>query len=275
MRRSITAYWLGRVPYGRAHALQEQLVEARVAGRVGDVILLLEHEAVITLGRGAKLENVLADEAERARRGVALEETGRGGDVTFHGPGQLVAYPIVDLKPDRQDVRKYVRDLAEVMIGLARDHGVGAGVVPGDQKLVGVWVDANAPGTWDEARAIASAKHEPAPGGGAGVDLRKIGAIGVRLSRWVTMHGFAFNASTDLSLFGLIVPCGIQDHGVTSLAALGLTPPSVEALASASLPHFARVLDADVGLAPEKGEAAMVALASLAAGEAGSGSVVA
>ena len=261
MRRSITAYWLGRAPYERVHRLQEKLVEARVQGRVGDVILLLEHDAVITLGRGAKIENVLADEAERAKRGVTLEETGRGGDVTFHGPGQLVAYPIVDLKPDREDVRKYVRDLAEVMISLARDHGVGAGVVPGDQKLVGVWVDANAPGTWDEARAVASAKHEAA---GEGVVLRKIGAIGVRLSRWVTMHGFAFNASTDLGLFGLIVPCGIQDHGVTSLAALGKSPPSVEALGEASLPHFGRVLDADVVMAPARGEEALATLEALA-----------
>ena len=261
MRRSITAYWLGRAPYERVHRLQERLVEARAQGRVGDVILLLEHEAVITLGRGAKLDHVLADEASLAQRGVALEETGRGGDVTFHGPGQLVAYPIVDLKPDREDVRKYVRDLAEVMIGLARDHGVGAGVVPGDQKLIGVWVDAAAPGAWDEARAIASAKHEP---GGEGVDLRKLGAIGVRLSRWITMHGFALNASTDLGLFGLIVPCGIQDHGVTSLAALGKAAPSVEELAVSSLPHFARVLDADVAFAEERGESALLALEAIA-----------
>jgi lipoyl(octanoyl) transferase len=263
MRRSITAHWLGRVAYARAHALQERLIEARAAGAVGDVILLLEHEAVITLGRGANIEHVLADEGERARLGVALEETGRGGDVTFHGPGQLVAYPIIDLKPDRQDVRKYVRHLAQVMIDLAREHGIEAGVVPGDQKLIGVWADANAPrAPWDEGRATASARHEEA---GAGVDLRKLGAIGVRLSRWITMHGFAFNASTDLSLFQLIVPCGIQDHGVTSLAALGIDAPAVETLAARSLPHFARVLDADVAMAQLSGEAALVELEQVGA----------
>ncbi len=264
MRRTITAYWLGRIDYERAHELQQQLVEARVKGRIGDVILLLEHDAVITLGRGAKLENVLADETQRSEKGVALHETGRGGDVTFHGPGQLVAYPIVDLKPDRQDVRRYVRDLADVMIGLAKDSGVGAGVVPGDQKLVGVWVDANAPSTWDEARAIASAQHDPAA---ADVELRKIGAIGVRLSRWVTMHGFAFNASTDLSLFQLIVPCGIQDHGVTSLASLGVVAPSVEELAQRSLAHFGRVLDADVTMAPVRGGDAVALLTKASAPE--------
>ncbi len=269
MQRPLTAYWLGRIDYDRAHRLQEELVAARIAGRIGDVVLLLEHDAVITLGRGAKLENVLADEAARARLGVSLEETGRGGDVTFHGPGQLVAYPIVDLKPDRQDVRKYVRDLAEVMIGLAKDHGVAAGVVPGNQKLVGVWVDANAPATWDEARSVASAD---AVAGAEDVELRKLGAIGVRLSRWVTMHGFALNASTDLSLFGLIVPCGIQEHGVTSLAALGVFPvPTVEALARASLVHFARIFAADVRMAEERGAEAIARLtrdAALASSDA-------
>lgn len=264
MRRRIEAYWLGRVAYDEAHALQRSLVDARIAGRAGDTLLLLEHDAVITLGRGAKPENVLASEADRAAKGVSYAETGRGGDVTFHGPGQLVAYPIVDLKPDRQDVRRYVRDLADVMIGLAKDSGVGAGVVPGDQKLVGVWVDANAPSTWDEARAIASAQHDPAA---ADVELRKIGAIGVRLSRWVTMHGFAFNASTDLSLFQLIVPCGIQDHGVTSLASLGVVAPSVEELAQRSLAHFGRVLDADVTMAPVRGGDAVALLTKASAPE--------
>jgi lipoyl(octanoyl) transferase len=239
--RSITAYWLGRVSYERAHALQERLVDARVRGEIGDTLLLLEHDAVITLGRGAKHDNVLATDDEREGKGVSLVETGRGGDVTFHGPGQLVAYPILDLKPDRCDVRKYVRDLAEVMIGLAKDHGVGAGVVPGDQKLVGVWVDTASPATWDEARAVASAQGEP-----NGVRLAKIGAIGVRLSRWVTMHGFAFNVSTDLAGFGMIVPCGIKDHGVTSLAALGRPVPPLEDVARASHAHFARIFDADV-----------------------------
>ncbi len=251
MTRSIKAYWLGRVAYARAHALQQALVEARIAGRIGDVILLLEHDPVVTLGRGAKDENVLAGEEDLRARGVSLALTGRGGDVTFHGPGQLVAYPILDLKPDRCDVRKYVRDLAEVMIRLARDHGVAAGVLPGDPKLIGVWVDADAPRTWDEPRALAAGARGAAEPGSP--RLEKLGAIGVRLSRWITMHGFAFNVATDLSGFRLIVPCGIQALGVTSLASLGATAssermPSVEEVARRSLAHFASVFDADVTL---------------------------
>lgn len=241
MRRSITAYWLGRIGYDAAHRLQQSLVEARIAGLVGDVVLLLEHDAVITLGRSAKSENVVAADEERAAKGVQLVETGRGGDVTFHGPGQLVAYPIVDLKPDRCDVRRYIGDLAEVMIRLAKDSGIAAGVVPGDSKLVGVWVDEASPREWDEDRAKDAAIGVP-----NGARLGKIGAIGVRLSRWVTMHGFAFNVTTDLSNFGLIVPCGIRELDVTSLSRLGVTPPPLEEIARASHRHFASVLEADV-----------------------------
>ena len=231
MKREIAAYWLGRVAYEEAHALQQRLVSARVRGEIGDVVLLLEHEKVITLGRGAKEDNILSRPAD-----VDIVETGRGGDVTFHGPGQLVAYPIVDLKPDRQDVRRYVRDLAEVMIRLAKDHGVAAGVVPSDPKLVGVWIDEESPRTWDADLAAQGR-----------MNLAKIGAIGVRLSRWVTMHGFAFNVATDLSGFSLIVPCGIRGHGVASLATAGVSPvPSVEDVARASLRHFAEVFDAAV-----------------------------
>lgn len=232
--RSIAAHWLGRVAYGAALELQSSLVERRIRGDIGDTLLLLEHDPVITLGRGAKLAHVLADEAQRKRLGVELYETGRGGDVTYHGPGQLVAYPILDLKPDRCDVRRYVRDLAEVMIGLAKDHGISAATVPDDPKMIGVWVDLESPHAWrgwDEMR------------------IGKIGAIGVRLSRWVTMHGFAFNAATALSGFELIVPCGIADHGVVSLAALGVEGTSAETLAQASLAHFARVFDAKVAMA--------------------------
>jgi lipoyl(octanoyl) transferase len=237
--RRVDAYWLGRIGYEDAHALQQKLVDARIAGSIGDTLLLLEHDAVITLGRGAKAENVL----ERQR--VPVIETGRGGDVTFHGPGQLVAYPIFDLKPDRQDVRKYVRDLAEVMIRLARDRGVEAGVVPGDAKLIGVWVDENDPTRFDADAFEAASIGVPND-----ISLAKLGAIGVRLSRWVTMHGFAFNVTTDLSGFGMIVPCGIRAHGVTSLAALGKVPGtmSVEEMARASIRHFGDVFGADVGL---------------------------
>jgi len=229
--RAITAHWLGRVRYGDALSLQEELVAARVAGTVGDTLLLLEHPPVITLGRGASAANVLAGEGARERLGVDYFETGRGGDVTYHAPGQLVAYPVLSLAPDRRDVRRYVRDLAEVMIRLAADFAVGAGVVPDDPKKIGVWVDLDA----------AHAFGDP-----PGDRIAKIGAIGVRLSRWVTMHGFAFNASTDLGGFQMIVPCGISTHGVTSLAALGARPPPMEELARLAAAHVGDVFDAEI-----------------------------
>ncbi len=206
----------------------------RARGEIGDTLLALEHDAVITLGRGAKPANVLADVHEREAEGVDYFETGRGGDVTYHGPGQLVVYPILDLKPDRQDVRKYVRDLGEVMIRLAADHGIGAGI-PKDPKLVGVWVDLEHP------REPWSSERSDAPG----ARIAKLGAIGVRLTRWVTMHGFAFNATTDLTAFRHIVPCGIQDLGVTSLAALGVDPPPLADLAMAAAAHFRAVFGAE------------------------------
>jgi lipoyl(octanoyl) transferase len=235
--RTVTAHWLGRVAYAETHALQERTVRARIQGEIEDTLLLLEHEPVITLGRGAKAAHVLADESTRQRLGVTVHETGRGGDVTYHGPGQLVAYPIFDLKPDRCDVRRYVRDLGRVMIALARDHGVAAGMIEGDSKLIGVWVDMDTPQSFPESLQAASLERRR---------VAKIGAIGVRLSRWVTMHGFAFNASTDLAGFELIVPCGITDRGVTSLDRLGKTAPAVEELAKESLVHFAQVFDAQV-----------------------------
>ena len=246
MRRTVTAHWLGRVSYGPTHELQQSLVDARVRGDIGDTLLLLEHEPVITLGRGADGAHVLADEERRRSLGVDFHETGRGGAVTYHGPGQLVAYPVFDLKPDRCDVRKYVRDLASVMIGFASDFAIDAAVIPNDPKLIGVWVDLDSPQAWPgDPRARERASGERAR-------VAKIGAIGVRLSRWVTMHGFAFNVATALDAYSMIVPCGITDHGVTSLAALGAldtldeTARSMEALARQVLPHFARVFDAAV-----------------------------
>ncbi len=233
--RRFRAQWLGRVRYAEALALQERLLEERVRGAVEDTLLLLEHDPVVTLGRGAREENVLVSRARLAALGVDLHETGRGGDVTYHGPGQLVAYPIFDLRPDRCDVRRYVRDLARVMVGLARDFGIGASFLPGDPKLIGVWVDQASPEAWP---------GDPREPGGA-VRPAKIGAIGVRISRWVTMHGLAFNVSTDLAGFGLIVPCGIADYGVTSLAALGASAPSVEEVARASVAQFESIFEAD------------------------------
>jgi lipoyl(octanoyl) transferase len=181
---------LGVVPYAEALVLQQQLVEERRSGRIGDVLLLVEHPHVLTLGvRGdGGRSHILATEEALASRGVEIYEAGRGGDITYHGPGQLVGYPILDLKPDRCDVHRYVRDLEEVLIRVAFDYGITAERVQG---LTGVWV------------------------GG-----EKLAAIGVRIARWVTSHGFALNVSTDLGYFNLIVPCGIADRGVTSLSRL-------------------------------------------------------
>jgi lipoyl(octanoyl) transferase len=179
------------VPYADALALQRSLVEDRRAGRIGDTLLLLEHPAVLTLGvRGdGGRSHILASSEDLAARAIEVHEAGRGGDVTYHGPGQIVGYPIVDLKPDRCDVHRYVRDLEEVLIRVARDYGITASRIDG---LTGVWVGEE-----------------------------KLAAIGVRISRWVTSHGFALNHTTNLSHFGLIVPCGIADRGVTSIAELG------------------------------------------------------
>ena len=181
---------MGRVAYAEALALQRALVEERKAGAIDDQLLLVEHPHVLTLGvRGdGGRSHILADPDVLASRGVEVHEAGRGGDITYHGPGQIVGYPIVDLKPDRQDVHRYVRDVEEVLIRTAADYGIDAGRVDG---LTGVWVG-----------------------------REKLAAIGVRIARWVTSHGFAFNVTTDLDYFNLIVPCGIADRGVTSLERL-------------------------------------------------------
>jgi len=188
MRTAPDVRRLGVVPYAEALALQKQLVDDRREGRVGDVLLLVEHPHVLTLGvRGdGGRSHILATDEALASRGVDVFETGRGGDITYHGPGQIVGYPILDLKPDRCDVHRYVRDLEEVLIRVAADYGLAAERVQG---LTGVWI------------------------GG-----EKVAAIGVRIARWITSHGFALNVSTDLEYFDLIVPCGISDRGVTSLS---------------------------------------------------------
>jgi len=231
--RTLVAHRLGRVPYAEGHALQEALLEARHAGEIPDTLLLLEHDPVVTLGRSAKEANILAPREFLASHGIDVHETGRGGDVTYHGPGQLVAYPIFDLKPTLEDVRKYVRMLAEIMIDLAAEYGIGAGYVT-DKTLLGVWVDTSSPGRWPHpADATAEALQ--------GAPIAKLGAIGVRLSRWVTMHGFALNIETNLAHFQYIVPCNIPDHGVTSLEALGVADrdgPGSDRLAAKVLAAF-------------------------------------
>lgn len=252
--KHLTFHWLGRRRYEGVHRLQQALVEARAADQVGDLVLLVEHEPVITLGRSANAENVLADPAARAARGIDLVETGRGGDVTYHGPGQLVAYPVLDLKPDRCDVRRYVRDLGEVMVRLARSHGLDAGYVHG---FVGAWVDLDSPRRFDQAAAEATLGGVAEPA--RRLRLGKIGAIGVRLSRWITMHGFAFNVSTDLAGFGTIVPCGISEHAVTSLAALGVSHASVETVGrSLAVPHFGAVFEVSTDTATAEDTQALV-----------------
>ena len=256
--KDFVAHWLGRVRYAEALALQERLLEARQSGAIGDTLLLLEHEPVVTLGRAAREENVLVPRARLEKLGVDLHETGRGGDVTFHGPGQLVAYPIVDLRPDRCDVRRYVRDLAAVMIAIAREHGVDAAFLEGVPKLVGVWVDEAGPARWPggpREALVSRAPGEPPPPR----QTAKTGAIGVRISRWVTMHGFAINVSTDLAGFRLIVPCGISAYGVTSLTALGFPAPPVADVARSAVAHFARVFDARGSMATADETASLVA----------------
>jgi len=204
---------LGTVPYAEALQLQKHLVEDRRAGAIADQLLLLEHPPVITLGartRGDR-SHVLASTSALQAAGIELFEAGRGGDVTYHGPGQLVGYPILDLRPDRCDVHRYVRDLEQVMIDVASEFGVSASRVAG---LTGIWV---------------------------GDD--KLAAIGVRISRWITSHGFAFNVSTNLSHFGHIVPCGISDRGVTSLGRVLGRDVGVRAVEDAVIRAFGTVFD--------------------------------
>lgn len=202
--------WLGRTAYADALELQRTLVAQRRAGDIPDRLLLLEHDHVITLGTSAHVEHVLLDADERRLLGIELFETGRGGDVTYHGPGQLVGYPILDLKPDRCDLHRYVRDLEEVLIRTVADFGIHAGRSPG---LTGVWVQS-----------------------------RKIAAIGVRVSSgWITSHGFALNVSTDLAFFDAIVPCGIRDRGVTSIRQETGNGIDVQSVARAVPHHFADV----------------------------------
>lgn len=189
--RHLEVVRLGRVAYDEALQLQARLVEERRSGAAGDRLLLVEHPPVITLGARNRVSasHIVASADEVARAGVTVHEAGRGGDVTYHGPGQLVGYPILDLRPDRCDVHAYVRDLEEALIVALDAFGIEGSRLDGKS---GVWV--GPPGREE-----------------------KVAAIGVRISRWITSHGFALNVSTNLDHFRLIVPCGIADRGVTSI----------------------------------------------------------
>ena len=192
----------GEQPYARACAWQKELVALRKAGELPDLLVLCAHPHVITAGRNARRENLRLPEAMLAARGVEVHPTDRGGDVTYHGPGQLVGYPILDLSEHRKDVAWYVRALEEVLIRAAAEFGVEAA-----RKAAPAYAEASA--------GRPAAKRQLYTGVWVGEE--KLAAIGVHLSRWVTSHGFAFNVTTDLSYFDLIVPCGLADKGVTSL----------------------------------------------------------
>jgi lipoyl(octanoyl) transferase len=207
--KTATARWLGRVGYLEAAALQHALVEARKHDEVPDTFLFLEHPPVITLGRGSHAENVLAPFEVLKGRGIEVWETTRGGDVTYHGPGQLVGYGIVDLKQHGRDVAAYLRKMEEALIGVCGRHGLNGSRREG---LTGVWIE-------DE----------------------KVCAMGVRVDHWVTSHGFALNVDDDLSNFDLIVPCGIRSHGVTSLSRASGETAALEDVARQAFTELANV----------------------------------
>jgi lipoyl(octanoyl) transferase len=203
---------LGRMQYGEALELQQRLVAERKQALVPDHLLLLEHPHVITLGRNGHMENLLASDEVLERAGISFYPTDRGGDVTYHGPGQLVGYPILDLRDWKRDLGAYVRGLEQALIDTVGEYGIEAGRIP---KLTGVWVGD-----------------------------RKIAAIGVHISRWVTSHGFALNVSTDLSYFQYIVPCGLTKP-VTSMAELGVRA-SLEEVGEKFAVHFCRIFECEL-----------------------------
>jgi lipoyl(octanoyl) transferase len=207
--RSCCVLKLGRLDYARAFQMQTDLVAQRKRGEIPDHLLLLEHPHVITLGRNGHLENLLASEEVLSRSGIQFHPADRGGDITYHGPGQLVGYPIMDLREWKRDVGAYVRSIEQVLIDTLAEFGISADRLKG---CTGVWVN-----------------HA------------KIAAIGVHISRWVTSHGFALNVNTDMSYFQYIVPCGLTKP-VTSMAQLGIKT-NLEEVSERLAEHFCRTFE--------------------------------
>jgi len=226
---------LGMIEYGAAWELQRRLVAARKAGTVPDVLLLCEHPHVITLGRNGKAANLRATDLMLAQLGVSFFETNRGGDITYHGPGQLVGYPILNLSEIRRDVGWYVRNIEEAMIRATAEFGISGRRVAG---RTGVWVDVQAGSAAEYEKELKEVKEAE--------DEEKLAAIGVHLSRWVTSHGFAYNVSTDLGYFDLIVPCGIAGKRATSLEKLLGRRVEMREVAPRIAAHLGEIFDLDL-----------------------------
>jgi lipoate-protein ligase B len=210
-RAPFEIWQLGVVEYGAAYQLQKKIHEQRVAGEAGDTLLLLEHPPTITVGKAGKLENVLVSSETLERMGISFYFADRGGDVTYHGPGQLVGYPILDLSSKGGDLKRYVRDLEEVLIRTLEDFSIKAGR---DPQHVGVWIG-----------------------------QKKIASIGLSIREWVTMHGFALNVCTNLEHFSLINGCGLKNRKATSIANILGFQPSMEQVTERLLCHFSEVFD--------------------------------
>ncbi len=229
---------LGLVGYADAYALQRRIVAARKAGAIEDVLLLCQHPHVITQGRNGKREHLLAGENVLRQKGVDFYETSRGGDITYHGPGQIVGYPILDLAAIRRDVVWYVRMLEEVMIRASADFGV---VAARESGKTGVWVTVSGKDSPQSAQRSQSGE----------IASEKLGAIGVHISRWVTSHGFAYNVSTDLRFFDLIVPCGIAGRKATSLEKLLGRGVDSREVAARLTQHFGQIFGLDMRAASQ------------------------
>jgi lipoate-protein ligase B len=212
-KRTLNIISLGIEPYKKIWDFQHQLHKLRVDGKIGDVFILLEHSNVYTLGKVAKRDHLLVSPQKLTEEKIDLFEIDRGGDITYHGPGQIVGYPIIKLDDLYQDIHRYLRELEEVIIQTLKIYGINGERHP---EYTGVWVG-----------------------------NEKIAAIGIKVSRWVTMHGFAFNINTDLSYFGKIIPCGISDKGVTSLEKISGEKHSIEEVKKYLIENFMKIFKYD------------------------------